>query len=141
MLYSQVSRDELPIATKVHIQIFPLREINRIHTITEMTGKPPAKRNTQDGQLSETREAMKSIYPTYTLHYVFYNMVLLAVREISRLLKTGLDDNSLRICVQLCEAGVNPEALATVIQELRREAAALKVSYTNYFNTPCVLGN
>jgi len=49
------------------------------------------------------------------------------VREISRLLKTGLDDNSLRICVQLCEAGVNPEALATVIQELRREAAALKV--------------
>lgn len=54
----------------------------------------------------------------------------LAVREISRLLKTGLDDNSLRICVQLCEAGVNPEALATVIQELRREAAALKVNYT-----------
>ena len=54
--------------------------------------------------------------------------IMLAVREISRLLKTGLDDNSLRICVQLCEAGVNPEALATVIQELRREAAALKVS-------------
>lgn len=57
-------------------------------------------------------------------------ILLLAVREISRLLKTGLDDNSLRICVQLCEAGVNPEALATVIQELRREAAALKVSYS-----------
>ncbi|XP_065883205.1 mitotic-spindle organizing protein 1-like [Dysidea avara] len=73
-----------------------------------MSGKPAAKKAAQDGQLSETREAMKT------------------VREISRLLKTGLDDNSLRICVQLCEAGVNPEALATVIQELRREAAALK---------------
>ena len=56
-----------------------------------------------------------------------YILIPSAVREISRLLKTGLDDNSLRICVQLCEAGVNPEALATVIQELRREAAALKV--------------
>ena len=49
------------------------------------------------------------------------------VKEISKLLNTGLDDDTLRICIQLCEAGVNPEALATVIQELRREAAALQV--------------
>lgn len=49
------------------------------------------------------------------------------MREISDLLNTGLDDETLRVCVQLLEAGVNPEALATVVQELRRETAAIKV--------------
>ena len=92
-----------------------------------MTGKLPAKKTSQDGQLSETREAMKSSIISCTCAICV--SFIIAVREISRLLKTGLDDNSLRICVQLCEAGVNPEALATVIQELRREAAALKVSF------------
>lgn len=52
-----------------------------------------------------------------------------AVKEISDLLNTGLDDETLKICVQLLEAGVNPEALATVVQELRRETAALRVGH------------
>lgn len=51
-----------------------------------------------------------------------------AVKEISNLLNTGLDDETLRVCVQLLEAGVNPEALATVVQELRRETTAIRVS-------------
>lgn len=49
------------------------------------------------------------------------------MKEISDLLNTGLDSESLNICVQLLEAGVNPEALAAVIKELRRETAAIKV--------------
>lgn len=53
-----------------------------------------------------------------------------ALVEISKLLNTGLDPESLAICVKLCEAGVNPEALASVVQELRREAAALQVTCT-----------
>lgn len=52
-----------------------------------------------------------------------------AVKEISDLLNTGLDDETLRICVQLLEAGINPEALADVVKELRREVAAIRVSY------------
>ena len=37
-----------------------------------MTGKPPAKKSSQDGQLSETREAMKSNNPEYALDiYLF----------------------------------------------------------------------
>ena len=44
------------------------------------------------------------------------------------MLNTGLDEETLQLCVQLLEAGVNPEALAAVVQELRRETAALKVS-------------
>lgn len=52
---------------------------------------------------------------------------LLVLMEISKLLNTGLDMETLTVCVRLCENGVNPEALALVIQELRRETASLKV--------------
>lgn len=48
------------------------------------------------------------------------------VKEISDLLNTGLDEETLQICVQLLEAGVNPEALAAVVQELRRETTSIK---------------
>jgi len=46
--------------------------------------------------------------------------------EISNLLNTGLDADTLAVCVRLCEMGVNPDALALVIQELKRETTALK---------------
>ena len=46
--------------------------------------------------------------------------------EISKLLDCGLDKESLAILIALVENGVNPEALATVVKELRREAAALR---------------
>ncbi|XP_063300769.1 mitotic-spindle organizing protein 1 [Pelobates fuscus] len=46
--------------------------------------------------------------------------------EISRLLNTGLDMETLSICVRLCEQGINPEALSSVIKELRRATEALK---------------
>ena len=48
--------------------------------------------------------------------------------EISNLLNTGLDSESLSICVKLIEAGVNPEALAMVIKELQRESSSIQVS-------------
>ena len=51
----------------------------------------------------------------------------IAVKEISDLLNTGLDDETLKVCVQLLEAGVNAEALASVVLELRRETASLRV--------------
>ncbi|KAH8697030.1 mitotic-spindle organizing gamma-tubulin ring associated-domain-containing protein [Talaromyces proteolyticus] len=44
--------------------------------------------------------------------------------EISTLLNTHLDRTELSLCVSLIENGVNPEALSTVIKELRREASA-----------------
>jgi hypothetical protein len=46
---------------------------------------------------------------------------------MSQILNTGLDKESLTLLVSLCENGVNPEALASVVKELRREGAALKV--------------
>ncbi|XP_070607975.1 mitotic-spindle organizing protein 1 [Erythrolamprus reginae] len=48
--------------------------------------------------------------------------------EISRLLNTGLDAETLSICVRLCEQGINPEALSAVIRELRKASEALKVT-------------
>lgn len=48
--------------------------------------------------------------------------------EISQLLNTGLDRTSLGLLVSLCENGVNPEALAAVVKELKRESASLKMA-------------
>ncbi|XP_025053123.1 mitotic-spindle organizing protein 1 isoform X4 [Alligator sinensis] len=49
--------------------------------------------------------------------------------EISRILNTGLDMETLSICVRLCEQGINPEALSSVIKELRKATEALKFFY------------
>jgi len=46
--------------------------------------------------------------------------------ELSRLLDTGLDRDTLALLVGLLESGIHPEALAAVVLELRREAAELK---------------
>jgi mitotic-spindle organizing protein 1 len=42
--------------------------------------------------------------------------------EISSLLNTGLDKETLDVVVKMCELGVNPEAIAEVIHQLRGEA-------------------
>ncbi|CAM9478609.1 unnamed protein product [Choristocarpus tenellus] len=50
----------------------------------------------------------------------------LVLHEISSILNTGLDRKTLRILVELIETGVNPEALAAVVKELRRESAVMR---------------
>ena len=46
--------------------------------------------------------------------------------DIAKLLDTGLDRESLAVLIALIEHGINPEALAAVVRELRRESAALR---------------
>jgi len=48
------------------------------------------------------------------------------LEEISMLLNTQLDRAQLSLCVSLIENGVNPEALANAIKELRRDAEGLQ---------------
>ncbi|KAK6499221.1 hypothetical protein TWF506_003849 [Arthrobotrys conoides] len=48
------------------------------------------------------------------------------LHEISTLLNTKLDRTTLSLCVSLIENGVNPEALAAVIKELRKESQRLQ---------------
>ncbi|XP_047007094.1 mitotic-spindle organizing protein 1 isoform X1 [Ictalurus punctatus] len=69
--------------------------------------------------MNSVRETMDVLYP-----FVCPSVLL----EISRLLNTGLDMESLSICVRLCEQGINPEALSSVIKELRRATDTLKAS-------------
>lgn len=79
----------------------------------------PARR-----EFSCTREcsqpALTSLAPSPSLSVVAF--------EISRLLDTGLDRETLSILVALTESGVSPEALANVVKELRREAAELRAA-------------
>jgi hypothetical protein len=49
---------------------------------------------------------------------------------MSQILNCGLDQRQLSILASLIENGVNPEALAAVVKELKRETEALKVSLT-----------
>ncbi|KAK4881014.1 hypothetical protein RN001_004333 [Aquatica leii] len=44
-----------------------------------------------------------------------------ALLEMSQLLCTGLDPEILTICIRLCELGLHPDVLATIIRELRKE--------------------
>ncbi|PQE25387.1 mitotic-spindle organizing 1 protein [Rutstroemia sp. NJR-2017a WRK4] len=46
--------------------------------------------------------------------------------EISTLLNAELDRGTLSICISLIENGINPEALATVIRELRKDAEEVR---------------
>ena len=50
--------------------------------------------------------------------------------DMSQLLQTGLDRETLAVLVGLTETGVNPEALAAVVKELRRESAAIAAEAT-----------
>ncbi|KAN0060669.1 hypothetical protein ACQY0O_007327 [Thecaphora frezii] len=42
--------------------------------------------------------------------------------DLSQLLNTGLSREQLRACVELVESGVNAEAVAMIVKNLRREA-------------------
>jgi mitotic-spindle organizing protein 1 len=48
---------------------------------------------------------------------------MLVAFELSNLLNTGLDRETLKICAQLLEEGANPEALAVLVTELNKEAS------------------
>ncbi|KOS22430.1 Mitotic-spindle organizing protein 1 [Escovopsis weberi] len=48
------------------------------------------------------------------------------LHEIATILNCHLDRRMLSICISMIERGVNPEALANVIKELRIEAQAME---------------
>ena len=50
--------------------------------------------------------------------------------EISQVLNTGLDQETMVICLRLLENGINPEALARIVTELGTESAIVQVLIT-----------
>lgn len=56
-----------------------------------------------------------------TTHIKEAQSTLATIQEISELLNTGLSPEALTICVRLCEVGVNPEILASLVRDLQQE--------------------
>ncbi|KAL1505826.1 hypothetical protein ABEB36_005298 [Hypothenemus hampei] len=56
-----------------------------------------------------------------THHIKEAQSTLATIQNISQLLNTGLSPEALTICVRLCEVGVNPEVLASLVRELQEE--------------------
>ena len=54
---------------------------------------------------------------------------------MNQILNSGLDRESLSILIQLCEMGVNPEALAACVKELRSEAQTIQQQQLNPTDT------
>ncbi|KAL1216838.1 Mitotic-spindle organizing protein 1A [Cardamine amara subsp. amara] len=46
------------------------------------------------------------------------------VFRMSNILETGLDRHTLSVLIALCDIGLNPEALATLVKELRTDSAS-----------------
>ncbi|KAG2683644.1 hypothetical protein I3843_10G042000 [Carya illinoinensis] len=51
--------------------------------------------------------------------------------HMSNLLDTGLDRHTLSVLIALCDLGLNPEALAALVKELRREPHASSLPATS----------
>lgn len=68
--------------------------------------------------IKEAQEAMNSILKTV--------LFKIAIYEISNILNTGLDRESLSLLVALCENGVNPDSLSMVVKEIRHDSSAVK---------------
>ncbi|KAK4216143.1 mitotic-spindle organizing gamma-tubulin ring associated-domain-containing protein [Rhypophila decipiens] len=58
------------------------------------------------------------------------------LHEISTILNCHLDRRSLSICISMIENGVNPEALATAVKELRGEVQQTQIEATSSANAP-----
>ncbi len=67
---------------------------------------------------------MIKVYKCYIV--LSHSLVYLAAFELNKLLGSDLDRESLSIMIQLCEIGINPEALAACVKELRSEAQAIQ---------------
>ncbi|KAI2631722.1 mitotic-spindle organizing protein associated with a ring of gamma-tubulin 1 [Xylaria nigripes] len=50
------------------------------------------------------------------------------LHEISTILNCNLDRRTLSVCISMVENGVNPEALANVVQYLRKEAQKVNLA-------------
>lgn len=56
-----------------------------------------------------------------------------SLQELSNILETGLDRESLSILLELTESGVNPEALAALVKELRKQKASTEDEVPTFF--------
>ncbi|XXG83008.1 hypothetical protein AAC387_Pa10g0871 [Persea americana] len=53
--------------------------------------------------------------------------------QMSNILTTGLDRRTLSILIALCDLGLNPEALAALVRELRNESHPRELTVPHTF--------
>ena len=85
--------------------------------------QPHTREETMDGE-----PRLRLSYPPVRYSPARRSRAFAVLFDISQLLHTGLDRETLNCLVGLTESGVNPEALAAVVLELRRESAALRAA-------------
>jgi mitotic-spindle organizing protein 1 len=78
-----------------------------------------------NAQQNNAREALESKCELIK-HHLLTNTTTIAAYELNNVLNAGLDRESLSLLIQLVEMGVNPEALAACVKELRSEAQAIQ---------------
>ena len=79
-------------------------------------------------EFDEAKETMESKQKNLEKDFDQSKLLCTVLYEMSQILNCGLDQRTLTILAGLIENGVNPEALAAVVKELKRETQALKVS-------------
>lgn len=73
--------------------------------------------NTNDARTNGNEQNYIQLQQSQKVRKTLYNM--------SHLLNTGLSDETLDVCIRLCEAGVHPEALADIVNSIRSEMESL----------------
>lgn len=61
------------------------------------------------------------------------SQLLDSLQELANILETGLDRETLSILLELTESGVNPEALAALVKELRKQAPEKEEEVPSFF--------
>ncbi|KAJ3437740.1 mitotic-spindle organizing protein [Anaeramoeba flamelloides] len=64
------------------------------------------------------------------------NQSLKILNEMSNILETGLDEETLSLVVSLLEQGVNPDALTLIIKKLRKERSLIELQTETQSSTP-----
>ena len=67
--------------------------------------------------------------------------VLDITHEMSRILDCGVDRETVAVCISLLENGADPESLAVVVKELKREAKRLRESRERATTTRMMMEN
>ena len=91
-------------------------------------GRSPDLEQQQQSQPSPAEDTLVSLshvpipFHILRLSLTVTPRVLTALAEIARVLGCDLPRDALALCVQLCEAGVSPDALAAVVRDVQSAA-------------------
>ena len=67
--------------------------------------------------------------------------ILDITHEMSNILDCGVDRETMAVCISLLENGADPESLAVVVKELKREAKRLRESRERATTTRMMMEN